>query len=168
MVSRSSVCSKKGKHLPSCAHLLVPLPSIDVIAAAAAVAKSLQSCLTLCDPMDCRLPGSSIYGILQARVLEWGAIAFSLDVISWLQKFFPLSLNTAWGYFSTKGPREPFNWSWQSRGNLLFFPFLWYSLPSSQSVRINMYFKHYKLEHISTGGQECLCLLVELPSPVSL
>ena len=44
---------------------------------AAAAAKSLQSCLTLCDPMDCSLPGSSIHGIFQARVLEWGAIAFS-------------------------------------------------------------------------------------------
>ena len=37
-----------------------------------------QSCLILCDPMDCCLPGSSIHGIFQARVLEWGAIAFSI------------------------------------------------------------------------------------------
>ena len=36
-----------------------------------------QSCLTLCDPMDCILPGPSIHGIFQTRVLEWGAIAFS-------------------------------------------------------------------------------------------
>ena len=36
-----------------------------------------QSCPTLCDPMDCSLPGSSIHGIFQARVLEWGPIAFS-------------------------------------------------------------------------------------------
>ena len=36
-----------------------------------------QSCPTLCDPMDCSLPGSSFHGISQARVLEWGAIAFS-------------------------------------------------------------------------------------------
>ena len=36
-----------------------------------------QSCLTLSDPMDCSPPDSSIYGIFQARVLEWGAIAFS-------------------------------------------------------------------------------------------
>ena len=43
----------------------------------ATAAKSLQSCPTLCDPMDCSLPGSSIHGIFQARVLEWGAIAFS-------------------------------------------------------------------------------------------
>ena len=36
-----------------------------------------QSCPMLSDPMDCRLPGSSIHGIFQARVLEWGAMAFS-------------------------------------------------------------------------------------------
>ena len=36
-----------------------------------------QSCPTLSNPMDCSLPGSSIHGIVQARVLEWGAIAFS-------------------------------------------------------------------------------------------
>ena len=36
-----------------------------------------QSCPTLCDPMDCSLPGSSVHGISQARVLGWGAIAFS-------------------------------------------------------------------------------------------
>ena len=36
-----------------------------------------QSFLTLSDPMDCSLPGSSVHGIFQARVLEWGAIAFS-------------------------------------------------------------------------------------------
>ena len=38
-----------------------------------------QSCLTLSDPMDCSLPGSSFQGIFQARVLEWGAIAFSVN-----------------------------------------------------------------------------------------
>ena len=37
-----------------------------------------QSCLTLSDPMDCSLPGSSLHGIFQARVLEWVAIAFSI------------------------------------------------------------------------------------------
>ena len=36
-----------------------------------------ESCLTLCDPMDCSLPGFSIHGVLQAKVLEWAAIAFS-------------------------------------------------------------------------------------------
>ena len=40
-----------------------------------------QLCPTLSDPMDCSLPGSSIHGILQARVLEWDAIAFSKGVV---------------------------------------------------------------------------------------
>ena len=41
-------------------------------------AKSLQSCATVCDPMDCIPPGSSVHGILQARILEWIAISLSL------------------------------------------------------------------------------------------
>ena len=45
---------------------------------AAAAAKSLQSCPTLCHPMDCSPPGSSVHGIFQARVLEWFATAFSV------------------------------------------------------------------------------------------
>ena len=40
-----------------------------------------QSCLTLCDPMDCTLPGSSVHGIFQARVLVWSAIAFSKNKV---------------------------------------------------------------------------------------
>ena len=46
-------------------------------AAAAAAAKSLQSCPTLCDPIDGSPPGSPISGILQARILEWVAVPFS-------------------------------------------------------------------------------------------
>ena len=40
-------------------------------------AKSFQLCLTLCNPVDCSPPGSSVHGILQARILEWGAMPFS-------------------------------------------------------------------------------------------
>ena len=40
-----------------------------------------QLCPTLSDPMDCSLPGSSVHGIFQARVLEWGAIAFSISLL---------------------------------------------------------------------------------------
>ena len=50
---------------------------------AAAAAKSLQSYPTLYDPMDCSPPGFSVHGILQARVLEWGAIAFSENNIGY-------------------------------------------------------------------------------------
>ena len=48
-----------------------------LIGSAAAAAKSLQSCPTLCDPINGRPPGSPVPGILQARTLEWVAISFS-------------------------------------------------------------------------------------------
>ena len=47
------------------------------VGAVAAAAKSLQSCLTLCDPIDGSPPGSPVPGILQARTLEWVAVSFS-------------------------------------------------------------------------------------------
>ena len=50
------------------------------MSAAAAAAKSLQSCPTLCDPIDGSPPGTTIPGILQARILEWIAISFSRDL----------------------------------------------------------------------------------------
>ena len=53
-----------------------------------------QSCPTLCDPMDCSLPGSSIHGVFQARVLEWCAIAFSDDQLGSLLKSRDITLPT--------------------------------------------------------------------------
>ena len=50
------------------------------MAAAAAAAKSLQLCPTLCDPIDGSPPGSPVPGILQARILDWVAISFSGDL----------------------------------------------------------------------------------------
>ena len=52
-----------------------------------------QSCPTLSNPMDCSLPGSSIHGIFQARVLEWGVIAFSK---AWKRKVKVKSLSRVW------------------------------------------------------------------------
>ena len=46
------------------------------------LAKSFQSCFTLCDPMDCSLPGSSVHGILQVRTLEWVSIPFPPGVFA--------------------------------------------------------------------------------------
>ena len=51
-----------------------------------------QSCRTLSDPMDCSPPGSSIHGIFQARVLEWGAIAFSQNVYILFQNLLKILL----------------------------------------------------------------------------
>ena len=60
---------------------------------AAAAAKSLQSCPTLCDPIDSSPPGSSVPGILQARTLEWVAISFSN---AWKRKVKVKSLSRFW------------------------------------------------------------------------
>ena len=67
--------------------------SVTIAAAAAAAAKSLQSCPTLCDPIDGSPPGSPVPGILQARVLEWGAIPFSN---AWKWKVKVKSLSRVW------------------------------------------------------------------------
>ena len=64
-----------GKSTGVSCHCLLQLSA----AAVATAAKPLQSCLTLCDPIDCSPPGSSVHGIFQARVLEWGAIAFPVS-----------------------------------------------------------------------------------------
>ena len=56
-----------------------------------------QSCPTLCDPMDCSISDSSLHGIFQARVLEWGAIPFSIE--EWQQVvilgYFVITSNTS-------------------------------------------------------------------------
>ena len=73
-------------HLKSI-YLLINTP------AAATAAKSLQSCPTLCDPIDSSLLGSSVPGILQARTLEWAAISFSN---AWKSKVKVKSLSRVW------------------------------------------------------------------------
>ena len=55
-----------------------------------------QSCPTLSDPMDCSPPGSSVHGIFQARVLKWGAIAFSEPRHKWPQIHPPVADLTVW------------------------------------------------------------------------
>ena len=69
------------------------LPSCLKCSAAAAAAKSLQSCPTLCNPIDGNLPGFSVHGILQARTLEWVAISFSN---AWKWKVKVKSLSRVW------------------------------------------------------------------------
>ena len=54
--------------------------------------EAAQSCPTLTDPMGCSLPGSSIHGIFQARVLEWGATAFSDQLLATANWFFSLNI----------------------------------------------------------------------------
>ena len=81
----SSLCHPQSwLHPTLICHMIVKQPSLATRSMGilihalsdAAAAKSLQSCLTLSDPMDCSLPGSSIHGIFWATVLEWGAIVY--------------------------------------------------------------------------------------------
>ena len=67
--------------------------SITLLACATAAVKSLQLCLTLCDPIDGSPPGSTVPGILQARTLEWVAISFSN---AWKWKVKVKSLSRVW------------------------------------------------------------------------
>ena len=83
------------KHTTSNCALIKYIPSFKRVypAAAAAAAKSLQSCPTLCDPVDGSPPGSPVPGILQARTLEWVAISFSS---AWKWKVKVKSLSCVW------------------------------------------------------------------------
>ena len=63
-----------------------------------------QSCPTLCDTMDCSLPGSSVQGIFQARILEWVAISSSGGLPN--SGIEPASPTLAGGFFTTEPPRE--------------------------------------------------------------
>ena len=79
-----------GEVMPSC-HLDAKMRGIQV---AAAAAKSLQPCPTLCDPIDASPPGSSVPGILQARTLEWVAISFSNASMHGYRLTFPVAPET--------------------------------------------------------------------------
>ena len=68
-------------------------------------------CLTLCDPMDCSPPGSPVHGILQARILEWGAISFSRrSSYPGIEPTAPVSPVSAGGFFTTVPPG---NYAWR-------------------------------------------------------
>ena len=87
--------SSGSSYFTYCWSLAWRILSITLLVCAAAAAKSLQSCLTLCDPIDGSLPGSSIPGILQARTLEWVAIVFS-NAWKWNVKVKSLSRVWLW------------------------------------------------------------------------
>ena len=72
----------------------MPLPWLDHLSKS----ELAQSCLTLCDPVNCSPPGSSIHGILQARILEWVAISFSREVIP----KFPFDISMSCGLWTEK------------------------------------------------------------------
>ena len=90
-----------------------------------------QSCLTLCDPMDCSPPGSSVHGVFQARILEWGAISFS------------------------RGSSQPRDQTWVSYMAGRFF-IIWATgeAPTITKTRKLMLFTKYNTVNSSTDGLE--------------
>ena len=101
-----SFCSKSNLVVIVGLHYLYFSPSGFLIVPHVCVhAKSLQSCLTLCNPMDSSWPGSSVLGISQARLLEWVAISFSRGS-SWPRDR-TCVFWIASGYFTTEPPRKP-------------------------------------------------------------
>ena len=83
-----------------------------------------QSCLTLSDPMDCSLPGSSVHGILQARILEWITIPFS-RVSSWPRDQ-PAVSCTAGRFFTVWAKREtPYIFLWEHKVAEMFLCHRW-------------------------------------------
>ena len=81
--------------------------------------QSLQSCPTLCDPMDCSPPGSSVLGILQARIIEWVATPSSRG-FAWPrdQNHVSCICYTADRFFTIKSPRKPW---WTGYFPIIFF-----------------------------------------------
>ena len=94
-----------------CTPLQNPLETTPSCCHGCVCAQLLQSCLTLCDPMDCSLPRSSLHGILQARILEW-IVMLSSRGSSWPRDWTPVSC-IAGGFFT--------HWATSCEGIALFY-----------------------------------------------
>ena len=110
-------------------------------------------CPTLSDPMDCSLPGSSVHGIFQARVLEWGAIAFSDK-----QLYHSQNNNCTWCWFiffhtllscGYKCIFTPLGWTYWSFDILIFslIMILWVFSNSSHILKVIIWRAHYLPTH---------------------
>ena len=112
--------------------------------------KSLQSCPTLCNPMDCSLPGFSVHGILQARTLEWVAISFS-NAWKWKVKVKSLSrvwlLATSWTAAYQAPP--PIGFSGQQ---------YWSGVPLPSPININILIHKREMIILTSSSVTQLCL----------
>ena len=130
--------------------------------AAAAAAKSLQLCPTLCDPIDGSPPGSPIPGILQARILEWFAISFS---DAWKLKVKVKSLSHVW-LLAT-----PWTAAYQAPLSLgLFRQEYWSGVPSPSPTRDQIhipYIGRWILNHWTTREVPCTSHFLYSPENLS-
>ena len=110
---------------PIMGHSWSVLPTLDQCLHSHQFSSVSQSCPTLCDPMDCSAPGASVYGVFQARILEWGAIAFSeflnypnssrtwsLSLFLCIHFFIQLLWNSFWFVCSKKKKNYIWWYSW--------------------------------------------------------
>ena len=144
-LSKDTLSGRAGRQVRSCHPGFLWQPSY---AAAAAAAESLQSCPTLCSPIDGSPPGSSIPGILQARTLEWVAISFSS---AWKWKVKGKSLIRVW-LFAT-----PWIAAYQAPPSVGFSRQEYWSGVPSPSLeyppKILYYIKHHDMDHPPERGR---------------
>ena len=95
-------------------------------------AKSLQSCLTFCNSMDCSQPGSSVHRILQERILEWVAISFSRRS-SWTRSFMSPALRV--GFFTTSAIWEA---HWYFGGGLVTKSWPTLTIPRTVALQVSL------------------------------
>ena len=122
-----------------------------------------QSCPILCDPIDCSLPGSSVHGILQARILEWVPIPFSRRSF-WPRDWTKVAC-TAGRFFTVWVTREAllhFIWLWSSKGKELFYD-MWKLREIQNSVSTNVYWNTIMLICFHTVNFFC-ATTIELKS----
>ena len=144
--------------------------------AAAAAAKSLQSCLTLCNPIDGSPPGSAIPGILPARTLEWVAISFS-NAWKWKVKVKSLSVSDSQWPHGLQPTRLLCPWDFPGMGFSRHWIFQWGAIAFSGTCLmeallvsefsfLNVYLKNcnflYLLLHDVYIGISCQCVLKKL------
>ena len=96
-------------------------------------AKSLQLCLTLCNPMDCRLPGSSVCGIPQARILEWVVMPFSRGSSNPHLYVSCISRQILYHYHHLGSPTPAMTWFQTPARLIAAFPFV----PTSKTSRVS-------------------------------
>ena len=140
--------------------ILIPWTAITKCHQMSVCTKSLQSCLTLCDPVDCSPPGFSVRGILQARILEWVATPSSRDLLD--PGVEPASPVLAGGFFfffffflPLAPPGKPaIKWGLKHRN-------LWFHHPGSWTFKIQTLAREI-WEHTHTQGEKHVKMEAEI------
>ena len=134
-------------------------------------AKSLQLCLTLCVPKDCSPPGSSVHGILQARILEWVAMPSSRGSSQTRdQTHISCGSCIAGGFFTAEPPGKPSssNKYWQRCGEKGTFVHCWRECKLVQPLwkTVWRFLKKIKNYHMTQKSHSWICWICTPPTPI--